>query len=77
MIPLGKSARILRACALLACLGAQTAAADNPVSVGSVEMDSDSGVPAVLGDVDDTLEEKVGPQPEQDGAQEKSVTGNP
>ena len=77
MMPLGKPARILRACALLACLGAQTAAADNPVSVGSVEMDSESGVPAVLGDVDDTLEEKVGPQPEQDGAQEKERNWEP
>lgn len=34
--------------------------AENPVSVGSVKMETEAGVPGVMGDVDDTLEEEVG-----------------
>ena len=60
MNPINKRASSLFTCSLILCFAINPAFAENPVSVGSVEMDSESGVPAVLGDVDDTLEAKVG-----------------
>lgn len=35
------------------------AVAENPVAVGSAKMESEAGIPGVLGDVDDSLEEKA------------------
>ncbi len=73
----GKYARLLLACVLPACMGLQTALAANPVSVGSVEMDTESGVPAVLGDVDDTLEERVVKRSEEGEEQEQERNWEP
>ncbi len=42
------------------CMAAAPAFAEGSVSVGSVKMDYEAGVPGVLGDVDDTLEGKPG-----------------
>ena len=36
-----------------------SALAENPVAVGSAKMESEAGVPGILGDVDDSLEEKA------------------
>ena len=56
---LSRSAAAVTVLTTLLLLAGLPAMADNPVAVGSVEMDSESGVPGILGDVDDSLEEKA------------------